>query len=235
MMFNNIDTYFESEKERNLYYKIFGAYICNKFVKGYAKRIQVLSQILSKPKPLHRDAKQIDLDIQLDLNDMQVSFDNYLHRYRFPKVKKEKKVDRGEFADILIQCKSTRTLICIEAKLHSDWRYDKDIEENQDRQHRIRDMMNDNIKVVPYLLVTTAKWQAVQELVGHKKSNYNRLLEDLPGSEYQCNLILWEDLMRCISHQEVKDYLTRQLEISSKNKYNFNGDWFERESKKNIN
>ena len=49
MIFNSLGTHFESEKERNLYYKIFAGYFCNELISGYEDRILSLIQFLSKP------------------------------------------------------------------------------------------------------------------------------------------------------------------------------------------
>lgn len=215
MIFNNPNQYFESEKERNLYYKIFAGYICNEFIKGYEDRMRKLIQVFNKPIILNTEFKHEKIEI--DINDNHISFDNHLYLFD------ELATDRGEFADVLIQSKSTRTIIAIEAKLHSNWSFEKDIKSNQDRLQKIEKRLSP-INIYPILLVTKKRWDGALAMENNGNSNYGQLKN---AASNKCRVILWEDVLKIIDHPKVVEYLEFQLKrTSNKSKYKFESDWF---------
>ncbi len=178
MIFTKSPTIFESNKERNLYYKIFGGYLCNEFIEGYDERIKGLISILSNPtSPLNKKLPVVSVD--LDPNDIHISFDN--HSIRFGQIT----TDHGEFADILIQSPSRKNLVAIEAKLHSDWNYDDDIKKNINRHIELKKL---GLKVSFYLLIR-------KESFNNALGNPNSRLRNLPKDALDTMFIFWEDIL----------------------------------------
>ena len=125
MLFSIRNDDFESEKERNLYYKFFAGYFLNEHVQGLEMRLQAFCDLLSN---CSRGGKNISQEpITLTPECAHVSFDN--HGYLFSGLG----TDRGEFADILVHDRSTSVVIPIEAKVHSNWSYEKDVISNERR------------------------------------------------------------------------------------------------------
>jgi hypothetical protein len=204
MIFYNEQTTFESEKERNLYYKIFAGYIFNEFIPGYDKRIKLFVDVLQEARYKGPNAQEITY---LDVNSVRVSFDNHIY------LLKSDSTDRGEFADILIHDSSTKTIIAIEAKLYDDWSYLKDIKQNSERHDVLRNFLG-NPRIIPVLLVTENKWNECRKQKGRLKSNYNQL----EGQNTTFRVICWEDLFPVVSDNEVVlRYMQHRLKIVHKN------------------
>jgi len=218
MIFNNTNETFESEKERNFYYKVFAGFLFNEFIPDYELRVKTFLDFLSSPVLEGKNAN-IGLSQLTDFSDMHISFDNHLYLF------KDIETDRGEFADILIHSKKAKTLIAIEAKLHSGWSFSKDIEVNQKRLLKIKEHIPD-IKIYPFLLIKESNWIGVSNKSSQYGSNITKI------KNYKQNLtsiVMWEDLMRAIKplNQKVHEYMSEQLKRQAKsNKYSFNEDWF---------
>ena len=206
---------FESEKERNLYYKIFGGYLFNELVPDYEMRVQNFFDLLKSPVAIGQDAPP--LPKSPDPRSTHVSFDNHL--YLFDRQEK----DRGEFADILVQDAANKTFIAIEAKLHSNWSYEKDIRTNDKRHQRLVELVPP-ITVVPVLLVTKRRWDHVTKKESNEHSNYLRFVAD---SECRFRVILWEQIGTKIKDPNVKRFLESQLLRNNKEfVYRSTQDWF---------
>ena len=191
MIFNNDKNHFESEKERNFYYKIFAGYIFNELIEGYEERVNIFIDILNKPIYPEINPTQIP---HLSISSVSVSFDN--HTYLINGYVG----DAGEFADILIQDIQNKIIIPIEVKLFSDWSYDKDIQENTNRQRFIR---NQGITTYPVLLIKKDKWDNVKNLHKHSGSNYSRVIN---SKEINYRVIIWEDLLGILKNPKVLHY-----------------------------
>ena len=219
MIYDISETSFESEKERNLYYKIFAGYLFNELVPDYNSRVQAFFKLLHAPVAIGQAAPP--LPESLDPRNTHVSFDNHL--YLFQKATG----DRGEFADILLHDITSRTLVAIEAKLHSDWSHEKDILENQSRHSQLTDLLP-RINLVPVLLLSERRWNRVKQKEPREKSNYRRFVED---AQCRFRVVLWEQIASIIVERHVKDFLDSQLSRYDTGLfYRSSQDWFFQES-----
>lgn len=217
MIFDNRSDTFESEKERNLYYKIFAGYLLNELIPGYPDRLNALCKVINNPEERGKSAPTSTLI--LNPVHTHVSFDN--HIYLFSELRA--KSDRGEFADILIHDKSNKTMVCIEAKLHSDWAYDKDIVKNQDR-HNLLKLELPQTQFFSVLLISRHRWNQVKKKESDKESNYKRFRDE---PECRSVVILWENLRDVIGNESVRLFLDSQLDRVNRGLlYKIDADWF---------
>lgn len=208
---------FESEKERNLYYKFFTGYYFNELIQDYEKRLAAFCELLNSNS--RHGAATSKKHIELTAEGTHVSFDN--HGYLF----KELNIDHGEFADILIHDHITHVMIPIEAKVHSNWSYEKDIVSNERRLALIEDKIKD-VYIVPCLLVTKYRWEHCEQKESNQYSNYKRFIET---SNCRTRVIFWEELINITDNDEVRLYMNSQLERPIKGfHYIFKDDWFVR-------
>ena len=128
MLFNHGTDTFESEKERNLYYKFFAGYFFNDLVSGYEKRVKSFYKLLFQEGIDEEDCfGDFVLHEGMKIpSAISVTFD--FHGYLLEGAR-----DRGELADILIQDHQNNIFIAIEAKSLTDWNYEKDITVNSGR------------------------------------------------------------------------------------------------------
>lgn len=224
MIFGNSNADFESEKERNLYYKIFAGYFFNELIPDYEERLQQFCRLLNNPTARGKSAP--DLLITLDPKCTHVSFDNHLYLFE------QLETDRGEFADILLHDSSTRTLIAIEAKMHSNWAYDKDVESNQRRHSQLKSILPQAV-IVPVLLITRSRWDHAMDKQSNEHSNYVRFQQD-PRCLFR--VILWEDLAAIITEEKVRLFLESQLSRRERGfSYVSTGTWFVQQPPKTTN
>jgi hypothetical protein len=179
-------------------------------------------------QPVYPTAKDLHYRSQkkfaLDAKTTHVSFDNY--SYLFEGLGEH----RGEFADIFLHDRSTRTLVCIEAKLHGDWNYQKDIKENARRVAVIAQQLGD-CHAMHCVLIKKQKWLAVQMLVSHPKSQWKLVLDDTACST---RFYTWEQFVGICSNTKAGQYLEVQLhrDVRSKkgtpaSRYRFKNGWME--------
>ena len=207
-----------SEKERNLYYKFFAGYFFNELVPGIETRLADFCRLLNNCTLGGISISQ--KVIELTLSNTHVSFDNY--GYLFAGID----VDRGEFADILIQDHSKRVIIPIEAKVHSNWSYEKDIMSNEKRLGLIEENIR-NLSIHPCLLLTKAKWHAAAQQESREHSNYKRLIE---SSDCRTRVIFWEDLVSITEQKQVRTYIEDQLRRPERGfRYKFIDEWYARD------
>ncbi len=215
MLFDTSPEIFESEKERNLYYKIFAGYLFNDLIPGYDNRLHAFCNLLNSTE--ERGKKCSTSAVQLNPTSTHISFDNHLYLYS------DLDTDRGEFADILLQDKSNHTLVTIEAKLHSNWSYEKDIISNQKRLDKINDSLGD-ISIFPILLVSKFRWNHTKNKESAFNSNYAQFRDEL---DCRFRVILWEQIADIISNEPVKQYLHSQVSRFDYGfGYQFQNGWF---------
>jgi hypothetical protein len=215
MLFDWGNDIFESEKERNLYYKLFGGYFFNELVPGFEQRLAQFCHLLDHPE--HPDERQSQ-PLCLTAATTHVSFDN--HAYLFEKWKE----DRGELADIIVHDRSTRTLVFIEAKVHSDFSYNKDIVENSARIRAVRDGLGD-CHAVHCLLIKQSKWKEVQRQVGNRNSQFAKLCAD---KDCTTRIVTWERFADICDNSTVSKFLGAQLKrLHPVPRYCFKDGWFE--------
>mgnify|MGYP001393470361 CR=1 FL=1 len=216
MIFYNEQNAFESEKERNFYYKIFAGYIFNEFISGYENRINMFVDTLQKTRYKGPNAQEIT---SLDINSVRVSFDNHIY------LLESDSTDRGEFADILIQDATNKILIPIEAKFYDDWTYEKDIIENSTR-HKVLMKLLPDAKIIPLLIITEKKWKECIDHQNHKASNYKKLIDNKRNN---FRVLCWEDLRPLVAdNARLLNYINGRLNITNKNKMrvNIKDNWF---------
>ena len=217
MLFSIRNDDFESEKERNLYYKFFAGYFLNEHVQGLEMRLQAFCDLLSN---CSRGGKNISQEpITLTPECAHVSFDN--HGYLCSGLG----TDRGEFADILVHDRSTSVVIPIEAKVHSNWSYEKDVISNE-RRLRLIEREMPSARFFPCLLLTEGKWSACTNQKSKEYSNYRQLIE---ANDCRTRVILWEELLDLASNDQVVAYVRGQLARPREGfGYGFEDGWFVR-------
>ena len=195
MIFDSTDENFESNKERNLYYKFLAGYFFNELVEEASERMQWFLQLIAKGGHL-RDTeikKSAKFDVSSDQK-IHVSFDNHGIQH----LGGGEAEDRGEFADILVAGRPNAWLIGIEAKFFSDWNFGKDIESNQERllamsKHwKICDGMTAHV-----LLVRRSKWENGVSKQNQAGSNVKQLVDALKseGTRLVPIILHWEDFV----------------------------------------
>jgi hypothetical protein len=199
MLFDSSIGDFESEKERNLYYKIFAGYLFNELIPGYSDRLAEFCHMLDHPTS--RGMAAPSQQVILNPDSTHVSFDNHLYLFE------ELKADRGEFADVFLHDSSNRTMVFIEAKLHSNWAYEKDIVANQRRHMQLKSLMP-AVVIVPVLLVTRSRWEHAKAKESSDHSNYLQFHED-PDCAFR--VLLWERIADVIREEKVRTFLESQL------------------------
>ena len=213
MLFSTRNSDFESEKERNLYYKFFAGYFFNELIPDLDARIGSFCTLLND---CTRGGKSIRPGVRLTPDSTHVSFDN--HGYLFSGIG----LDRGEFADVLIQDHSTRVMVAIEAKVQSNWSYNKDIASNEKRLKLIENEIP-NLTMFPCLLLTESKWKASARQKSRQHSNYQRLVE---SDGCRTRVVFWEELLAITNDIKVRAYIEDQLARSHRSRYAFEGGWF---------
>ena len=205
MIFEIENRKFESEKERNLYYKFFAGFYFNELISwhlsrldGYSERMKDFYQLLKRPA--FRVGEDQMVGLQPSDNGVFVSFDNHIDRFDEDL--------RGEFADVLIHDRANSLLIGVEAKYLDDWDYEKDIVENGKKLQSMARKLKAQ-KSLLCLLVTEAKWINVITKRGSKNSNFDRLRKH----RRPVAVIHWEMLNSLNSvHPHVRLYMIDQLQ-----------------------
>lgn len=188
---------FESEKERNLYYKFFAGYFFNELIEGYGDRVEAFYELLKKPAYVSPSTPPFQAIPQLE--NIFVSFDNHPDRFGT--------VQTGEFADMAIIDKANSILIGVEIKYKDFWDYQKDIVSNESKLQKVAPNIGVD-RVIPCLLLSRKRWERGYKLLNHPGSNTKRLL-DHPN---HISVLLWEDFLTLPIHHSVNVYLAKQLE-----------------------
>lgn len=220
MIFDHGIDVFESEKERNLYYKVFAGYLLNEYIDGIEARLNAFCRWVNDAP--HRGKAAPNVDLRLDVGTTHVSFDN--HAYML----EECATDRGEFADVLVHDRSNKIIVAIEAKVHSDWSYSKDVAANDTRIRRIEAQMA-GVTFVPCLLVKKDKWAEAERMQNHPRSNYRPFVE---RDDNRCRVLFWEDLAALVGNEDVKALIEVVLDHPpDRATYGFEDGWFLREQR----
>ncbi|MGD1046902.1 MAG: hypothetical protein ABR936_16475 [Bacteroidota bacterium] len=215
MIFDNSPEMFESEKERNLYYKFFAGYFFNELIPDYEKRLSAFCSLFNHPNVIGASAN--NSPIILSSNNTHVSFDNHL--YLFSEIKS----DRGEFADILIHDHTSKILISIEVKLHSNWSFKKDITSNQNRLNKIANKLI-GVRIEHVLLILESKWRQNEKIKSSSRSNYVLFQSN---KDCRSRIIFWESFLEICPSAYVSSFLKKQLKRNKKDsKYKFYDSWF---------
>lgn len=188
---------FESEKERNLYYKFFAGYFFNELIDGFEDRVALFYKLLQNPT--FASPSTLPILVTPQPSKIFVSFDNHPDRYGT--------VQTGEFADMMILDRANETLIGIEVKFRDFWDYQKDIVNNGLKLQKVAPHLNVT-HIIPCLLLTQKRWLHGHNLINHPGSNVKRL-QSHPGDII---VLLWESFLPLVMDVKVKSYLSKQLE-----------------------
>jgi hypothetical protein len=218
MLFNTAEENFfeiESERERNLYSKIFSGYIFNEIVPGYEDRVQkfiklIFDNIAKGYFSGHSFADTCSIE-QLASSISLVTYDFHL----FQTGNRNNKIDpiykdRGEVSDILIWLKEY--LISIECKYTTDCEYEKDIKQVQSRIKALA--LDYSRKPIQILLIKESKWNNSKKR-RQKNSFYKYFISHL-GKDVPCVLMFWEQIISLYENETVKAYLSKQLNRKTK-------------------
>lgn len=204
MLFGFGDDIFESEKERNLYYKFFAGYFFNELLPGWQHRLKSFQSILRKATKRNKGCGIPGDKILLSSKSTHVSFDNHIYLL-------DEDFDRGEFADILVHDPKNKTFVCIEVKYLSDWNFEKDIKRIKNRLDRISYKLKDTV-FTQCILMKKCKWEELGKKNEQKGSNYKRW-EKL-GKERPL-ILFWEDFLPfCENTSQVSNFLEYLLNLS---------------------
>lgn len=202
MLFNNNNNIFlESDKERNLYYKVLGGCIFNELIPSNRLGGIFIEKLMSAYlRTCYWFKVENDINVENNLkkliaefndNKLNVTFDFYLYRAL-------ECSDRGELADVFIS--GSDSFIAIEVKYSKDYDFNKDIETNGARILKASEVYNKlGIQV---LLVTKSKWSNSVKNLNQKQSNYKKLYKYVNESvnpKVPFILLLWEDVFDVIS------------------------------------
>ncbi|MEK6623460.1 MAG: hypothetical protein AABY86_00735 [Bdellovibrionota bacterium] len=211
--------YFESYKERNLYYKFFAGYLFNELIPGFDCRVASFNSLLNSKTLLEeftttRRNTEDSQPIALNATNLHVSFDNHLKQLNGNQLVGE--IDSGEFADILVM--DDRTVVCIEAKYRSDISASKDLHANGDRIALLKEYaVFHNKQFVQCLLITKAKWDGLKLHENRTGSNFKGLRDYLNESRHSWpfRLLLWDDFceIKDVCNKSVETYLRHQLKL----------------------
>lgn len=208
MIFNTAAA-FESEKERNLYYKFFAGFFFNELVLSYEKRVQAFYNFMfSVPaKHCYGPPFKMPTDAITFPNALSVTFD--YHGYLL-----NEKCNRGELADILIHDQTNGLVFAIEAKFLSDWSFNKDVEGNTKRIE-LSGIKQGCKEVYQVLLITRSKLSEVEKKEHVLRSSLAKLNpnESLP---YPFKIITWQDLISLCGNEKVEKYFEEHVKKDRK-------------------
>lgn len=204
MLFNFSEKFKESNKERNVYAKLFAGCIFNDFIpqnskfelakKFFEKLIYRYTNTCEEFEITPQDTVIKHLDgLQNDeiLKNLHVDFDHHAER-ELPGIKDNK----GEISDIFITAENI--LIGIEAKVFSNWDFKKDIIDEQKRIQCVSKRYGVSFGRIHVLLVTKQKWDEVKSERQTKRaaSQYNLLKQHIRKDDSMPFIWLrWEDLI----------------------------------------
>lgn len=202
MLFQSTDA-LESEKERNLYSKIFAGYFFNELVPGYERRLIELAQLL-KDRRTPTFGGPLCEEFHLAPESTRVTFD--FHGYIL-----DDRNDRGELADIFITDIKNRSAAAVEVKFLSNWNFEKDIGSASKRFESL--LASEKISSFAHiLLLTQEKLKAGKRATRKAGSNWAKLSDAPP--EYPLVILTWEEIADCCVGPEgetVRHFLTKHL------------------------
>ena len=199
MLFDIDNVKFESERERNLYYKFFAGYFFNELVTDIQVRLNCFKEMIQEALMSTGKAPLPEKSFLLD--NTHISFDN--HAYSII----GNKSDKGEFADVMIYDKRYKYIIAIEVKYLTNYKANKDVVKNIERLEALANELKWT-GVVPCLLLTNTKNLNAKRKINQTGSNYKKLLDY--GSKGPV-VLEWERFLDCCADPIVKEYLKYQL------------------------
>ena len=216
MIFATDGRKFESYKERNLYYKFLAGYFFNELIQGESERMSWFLEQIAHSRHLGELGVEASPEFRFSYSDdICVSFDN--HQIQHTNAAE----DRGEFADILIASRSGEWLIGIEAKYLSDWKVEKDIQENQRRLMEMSEQWEIPVgRTAHVLLIRRSKWDNGIRKQNQKGSNIKKLIDLLASGETELLPVVmhWEDFVESGTAQDVGEPAIKYLQESLKSK-----------------
>lgn len=205
MIFNTAAA-FESEKERNLYYKFFAGFFFNELVPGYEKRVHAFYNFMfsASAKHCYGPAFKLPTDSKTSPNALSVTFD--YHGYLL-----DENCNRGELADILIHDQTNGLVFAIEAKFLSNWSFDKDIKGNTERIELLKNCKG----VYQILLLNDLKLSEAEKKEHAHGSNLSKLktYNEFP---YPFRIITWKDLISLCDNEKAKEYFKEHVKKDRK-------------------
>ncbi|MCF8227866.1 MAG: hypothetical protein K9G58_11650 [Bacteroidales bacterium] len=198
----------ESYKERNLYYKLFTGYLFNELLPGYHQnKLSFFNLLRDQLDQNQFGPDEINgIDLGAVLNDFAFSEIHVTFDYHLVQTDKTYK-DRGEMSDILIWC--DKYFLSIEAKYLSDWTYDKDIVQVQERIVRLK--TEPPKRGIQVLLIKSEKWENARKHKNHLGSNFALLKNNQDNLKIPVIITTWEQLMGIIPEKRVQAYLMKQM------------------------
>jgi hypothetical protein len=192
MLFDADGRVFESYKERNLYYKFFAGYFFNELIPGYEGRLKSFAEMIVIGLKVRRSTDQEE--IVLSPISTRVSFDNHVVQFEERKKKRSLRVDRGEFADVLIRDLKNNVLIAIEVKYRSRVVREKDFIRNWIRIKQANKHFKAKSVVQCLLVPARSVIDLSPESLGHPLI-----------------FLTWEQFLRQSETPAVRKWLRRQL------------------------
>ncbi|MCF8227864.1 MAG: hypothetical protein K9G58_11660 [Bacteroidales bacterium] len=111
-------------------------------------------------------------------------------------------------SDIMIW--SNEYFLSIEAKYLSDWTYEKDILQVQERIVYLENKPHKRYGI-QLLLIKNEKWENARKHKNHLGSNFSLLKNNQENLKVPVIIITWEQLMGIIPEKRVQSYLKEQL------------------------
>jgi hypothetical protein len=198
MLFNT-QAAFESEKERNLYFKFFAGYFFNELISGYEKRVENFCELINESAEEYINYSPTK-KLFLSPKNTYATFD--IHAYLFDSC-----ADKGELADILVYDMENKTMLCIEAKFLSNWTIKKDINQNASRIVEV-EKIKKGMNLIQVLLVTNEKWGNVRKQIKKDESNYRRLCDN---KDVPVVILTWEKLIDLCDDENIRNYFTNHI------------------------
>jgi len=211
MIFDYGKNIWESEKERNLYYKFFAGYFFNEMVDGYQNRfvnfLSLINNLQCDDSIQNRVFGERISELKFSPNSTHVTFD--FHTYLLVDKVNDKK-DQGELADILIHDRINRSLIAIEVKHFSNLKTQKDVQTNNERLKEVQNKLDVNI--TQCLLVNERKWLEMIRHQNQQGSEYIKFMNWVnENQESTINVLFWQDFLPIVDSPFIHNYLEEHI------------------------
>lgn len=200
---------FESNRERNLYYKFFAGYFFNELIEGVEKRKAafcdlLISKVVDFEKSIGSEKIMKEAINSLNTGDFAVTFDFHSSQI----IDEDKRNDRGEMSDVLLISKTH--FISIECKFLSNLSFGKDILEVQERIIKIKkEFQREPIQL---LLIKKIKWDNIVNSQKKGGSFFTLFHKNKTQSDIPVIVIHWEELLALITNNAfVSQYFEKQF------------------------
>lgn len=202
MLFDLNNGNFESNRERNMYFKFFGGYFFNELIVGFPARLESFAGLLRGKVTEHAmELNRPILEMELHQASTHLSFDNHARLFGWTE-------DEGEFADMFLHDRPSRVAVPIEVKFFTDPNVNKDVVQNLARIDYLKALMP-GTAFIPTLLI---REQTLQNLRLHQNQggSFWRAYEE----QYHARLIIltWEGILDlCDANAPAVQFVRRQL------------------------